>query len=587
MTNQSTDTISPIPFVHYHCDCPDLKTSSHEQARLTKDPVLLDESGNNKISSPPSLLLSPSNSSRLDRLDENTAFNTGRHLLSPEASNYLYPLSRLYFCEDCHEIRCPCCVQDEIISYYCPNCLFEVPTASVKSEKNRCARNCFQCPICHNTLAVVASKEATSSSMSATNTGPYFLACNVCRWNSQEIGMVFEKPTSLALQLQKNEDALPDVQEFDHLKEHFEKHLRVNTPSLPSSYLSFSGSGYNKILGSGGMLGSSYDLYHSAGHHQQQQQMQGRLDDISTYETSVQVPEKESATLESLMGLRDMNRISTLAQRYTQLHDQPYHMDQIHPQRIHLCIKRSKRCRTCRHILIKPEQKAQATRFKIKLVAMNYIPNITITKIFTQQPSTSTILQQQQPLVLKLGVATQFALKFTNPLYEVMSVTLATPPPQQKKNFGNEDDTSATVNGRVTIISPHFTVNAYNETIEYDDEMYPLSNSSSSKSKPGISASWASGIYEKRNNYTSVIVEVIPEKPGEFKFPLLVTCNYKSDEDRMDVSSGDIDEEEIENIDMDSSIDGSRKANSSIRMDDDKIKSYSFWCLVGLGMVQS
>lgn len=42
----------------------------------------------------------------------------------------------------------------------------------------------------------------------------------------------------------------------------------------------------------------------------------------------------------------------------------------IHPQRIHLSIKRSKRCRTCRHILIRPEQKAQITRFKIKLVAM-------------------------------------------------------------------------------------------------------------------------------------------------------------------------------------------------------------------------
>ena len=36
--------------------------------------------------------------------------------------------------------------------------------------------------------------------MSATGPapGPYFLACNVCRWNSKEIDMTFEKPTSLA-----------------------------------------------------------------------------------------------------------------------------------------------------------------------------------------------------------------------------------------------------------------------------------------------------------------------------------------------------------------------------------------------------
>lgn len=46
----------------------------------------------------------------------------------------------------------------------------------------------------------MASQDTTASSATAsgTNTGPYFLACNVCRWNSQEIGMMFEKPTSLA-----------------------------------------------------------------------------------------------------------------------------------------------------------------------------------------------------------------------------------------------------------------------------------------------------------------------------------------------------------------------------------------------------
>lgn len=127
MTYNSLDTASSIPFVHYHCDCPDLKSSTHDSSRLNKDPVLLDEANSSlSLSSPPSLLLSPSNSTQLDRLDENFASNTGRHLLSRDASNFLYPLSRLYFCEDCHEIRCPSCVQDEIISYYCPNCLFEV-----------------------------------------------------------------------------------------------------------------------------------------------------------------------------------------------------------------------------------------------------------------------------------------------------------------------------------------------------------------------------------------------------------------------------------------------------------------------------
>lgn len=65
--------------------------------------------------------------------------------------------------------------------------------------KIRCARNCFQCPICQNTLSVVAAQEQAQSA--GPGPGPYFLACNVCRWSSQEIDMTFEKPTSLARKL--------------------------------------------------------------------------------------------------------------------------------------------------------------------------------------------------------------------------------------------------------------------------------------------------------------------------------------------------------------------------------------------------
>jgi dynactin-4 len=51
----------------------------------------------------------------------------------------------------------------------------------------------------------------------------------------------------------------------------------------------------------------------------------------------------------------------------------------------------------------------------------------------------------------------------------------------------------------------------------------------------------------------------------------------------MDMSLDDIDPE----VDMESSMDGSRKANSLINVDDDdeKLKCYSFWCLIGLGNV--
>src|SRR5882672_4243255 len=56
---------------------------------------------------------------------------------APRSNYSLYPLEHLLYCEDCHQIRCPRCVLDEIVTWYCPNCLFEVPSSTVKTEGNR------------------------------------------------------------------------------------------------------------------------------------------------------------------------------------------------------------------------------------------------------------------------------------------------------------------------------------------------------------------------------------------------------------------------------------------------------------------
>lgn len=139
-----------------------------------------------------------------------------------ESSSYsFHPLHTLFFCEECDAVRCNRCVSVEVSGYYCPNCLFEVPSASVRAEKNRyvscrlipfsllntqgrCARNCFMCPNCRNTLSVVPSDPTdagdgrTSMQLSTVGEAPFFLYCNHCRWDSAEVGITFEKPTGLA-----------------------------------------------------------------------------------------------------------------------------------------------------------------------------------------------------------------------------------------------------------------------------------------------------------------------------------------------------------------------------------------------------
>jgi dynactin-4 len=58
---------------------------------------------------------------------------------SPRSNFSLYPPEQLLYCEDCHQIKCPRCITEEIVSWYCPNCLFETPSSMVRSDGNRYA----------------------------------------------------------------------------------------------------------------------------------------------------------------------------------------------------------------------------------------------------------------------------------------------------------------------------------------------------------------------------------------------------------------------------------------------------------------
>ena len=84
------------------------------------------------------------------------------------------PLLLLYACPHCLDVKCPRCVREEVVCYYCPACLIETPSATFKSGRGRCTRQCFRCPICATTLNVVANADDTALS----------LACGVCRWAS-------------------------------------------------------------------------------------------------------------------------------------------------------------------------------------------------------------------------------------------------------------------------------------------------------------------------------------------------------------------------------------------------------------------
>lgn len=401
----------------------------------------------------------------------NAALRPGSSLASPPpglpayspASRYAFhPLESLYFCDECDQIRCNRCVTVDISSYYCPNCLFEVPGASVKAEKNRCARNCFECPCCQHTLSVVASDPDSKSVRGLDPTDPaasqgeppYFLACSVCRWDSKSVGLVFEKPTGLSLQLQRSEENAADVLEFDRLKDHFDPYLKAQTQaaitsaavgsgsssrarSLPASTVSAAQASSSSSAeastrsarataarnAAAAALQSSklvQDLPHLA--HSKHAANSARSapiepDELKTYRAlNPWQPvddgrSRSSGHAAASMGVvakREKHRrdyvarvqlgvnqpfasldakISSLEQRWSSVSiaDQPVRAAELRPNRVSLKSKLSKRCPACRHIVIKPDIKAASNRFKIKLVALNFLPEIQIA-LADQQP---------------------------------------------------------------------------------------------------------------------------------------------------------------------------------------------------------
>lgn len=117
------------------------------------------------------------------------------------------PLYQLYFCPLCCCLCCHRCMRVRPIQYYCPSCLFDVPSTSLRPDKNSCTRNCFECPVCQATLLVLAHPEQG-----------HVLQCVACRWDSREIAMTFDRPTGLGALVLKEEEALPCAQAFQQVK---------------------------------------------------------------------------------------------------------------------------------------------------------------------------------------------------------------------------------------------------------------------------------------------------------------------------------------------------------------------------------
>lgn len=392
--------------------------------------------------------------------------------------------------------------------------------------------------------------------------GPWILACECCQWSTLDIGIQFNRPVALKEQIAQaldersraklaseavgkepvTSDSRPDIT-FAALKKFTSS--QINSASSANPLMTPGGS-YN--YDSPSSLARIMSLYTGQGSYGKKNTsksapMRGSADASE----GLRIVDPK-ADLDSLRRLREQGFAGTtsIEQRSAQRHP-PHFVDDLLPVPTRLVTKRSKRCRTCRHILVKPEAKVTSTRYRIRLIAVNYIPSMSLQPLQLPPPVTASPAGRPPPLLdlnaLPPLKACQFLLTLKNPLFDTVKVTLATPT-YTPGPFGH----------KVTILCPQFEIGANTDAWEealasgetdgrQSSRLLGSSNLNTTKGEhEGARVAEAGKVWEKGRNRVTVVVEVTcvsidgvsqgVEDADVLEIPIFVRMEYEADAEK-------------------------------------------------------
>ena len=377
--------------------------------------------------------------------------------------------------------------------------------------------------------------------------------CEYCHWNTLEIGVQFDRPSNIQTQLtrilsgkQGNAQAKRTMEieaESVSIGGGEPLSLRKDPESQYRAILSFYKAELEKERPKDPLMSPSGDVNLNSPSSLQRivalytnQSTPGKKTSTKTMfmRGSVDageglVPIDAAAEEKAIDKLRNFGLDSTTTeeQRDNQVHN-PHFLDELRPLPTLLRTKRSRRCRFCRHILVKPEQKVSSTRYRLKLVAFNNIPTMDIKPLVTpSDPAVDlTAMPPSRPL--------QLLLTLRNPLSDKVKVTLGTP-----------TQTPGRFSSRVTILCPQFEIGANIDV--WEEALGEGKRSSRLMGRGGKVEEVTEGkvaeagkIWEKGRNWTTVVVEIVCSRiecPDEelkededvLEIPIFVRLEYETD----------------------------------------------------------
>ena len=359
-------------------------------------------------------------------------------------------------------------------------------------------------------------------------TGPWILVCEYCHWTSLDLDIKFPKPNNIYAQLTKflrypastntkNASNLtseapssspkpldPDTQ-FTSLKAFYTSQLSKSTASANPLLIPSGEINYN----SPSSLARIMSLYTATPYGKKSsskplpmRESADPIEGLQLFSASSSDGEIARLCVAGWQGTTSSNQRDTQSQLFP-----PRFTSDLRPVPTLLRTKRSNRCHSCRHILVKPEAKVQSTRYKIRLVAINYIPTLTLSSFPSPVQPNLNALPPSKPI--------QFLLTVKNPLFEPIKITLATP-----------SLTPGPRASKVTILCPQFEIGAnadkWDEALDASASGSTTTSNSKARSSRAMPSSKpenvgegdariaeAGKIWSRGRNWTSVVVEIV------------------------------------------------------------------------------
>ena len=411
------------------------------------------------------------------------------------------------------------------------------------------------------------------------NSGPWILACDYCNWTTLDAGIEFEKPVSLFSQLAKIDPTraskgqfqsssrgekgseMASVQDADthfaSLRSFYSPQIPRATPSNP--FLSPQGDiNYN----SPSSLARIMSLYTGANNPGKKGSARPTLMREAADAGDGLVQQSPSADANAIKKLCAVGWEGTTS--IEQRNEQPYSplfLSSLRPVPTLLHTKRSKRCRACRHILVKPDPRIQNLRYRIRLVALNYVPSITVKAVPVASAAPGINMN-----ALPASRALQFLLTLQNPMFDPVKVALAAQPLTPGR-FGS----------RVTLLCPQFEIGAnadvWDEALDGDSKKAVKSSKGKAADESGEGRIAEAGkVWSRGRNWATVVLEVV--------------C-AQIDRQLQDL---DVDEDVLEvpilvRIEYDTEVGGQEGATTGSGRERKEKREMTYWTILGLGKI--